>query len=89
MKKMTNKEFWAVLEKAEAYTARSYEDILNSLACLMDHQEDKMRKAGCEAAANRLLHQLCIITEELESRGYYDELKKDFSRDIVTGMKEN
>lgn len=72
-KKMTLKEFKEVLEMAGI--SSSYEDILNQLAQNNHRMAEECRQMGLIAATRKCKEIGDVIYEELESRGYYKEVR--------------
>lgn len=74
MKKMTQKEFFEILEKSGHY-ARNFDDVLNALAAHASMSEKEARELGCPAAERMYDRVRCGISEVLEARGYYNDMK--------------
>ena len=72
MKKMTNKEFKEILNKAGMdFDVYGYEGILNMIAQCKRHYSEKHQEEGFEAISKMYLNQATYIHDELASRDYY------------------
>lgn len=86
-KKITQKEFWQIIEEATGTTREVFEygGLLNSLSILLDSSsreslykadetEDEERKQICRDFAEVQSRRARRIFEALKERGYYDDI---------------